>query len=624
MTYCFNPDCPSPKNPETHRFCQACGWRLRLGDRYEAVQPLGTGQHSRTFLGRDRSTLIKPQCLIKRFTPAGNTGLARDTAAERLRKDVVHLAIASQHPQIPNLLSYWERGQHQFLVQAFLVGMHLDQCLQAQRGPFTSAAVLDLLRDVLPILQHLHQHHIIHRDIKPTNLRRPADQSHWWLVDLGVFKPLTATRIATPGTVVGSAEYVAPEQLRGEATFASDLYSLGVVCLHLLTGLRPFDLFDGVYGCWRWRSIVPDVSDQLATVLDHMVQPRLGDRIASVEAVMTALQIPHPEAPDLPPVTPRRAQPWTANWEVHLETEIDQIVALPQADVLLVLTAVGSIEVRSLHRPQMLLDTLVSSNLSPSVLAPHPQQPAFALGTRQGELKIWHLTQGQWHCHTLTALSHGITQLIFTPNGQAIMGADNQGGLHQWQSDGDHKTDWPGGHSTGITALALSHSGTLLASGDTQGQVKLWQVSTMECLRTFSRHAGAITTLGWLANDQALVSVGWDMTIWWRCPATGGILQAVNAQGFSLPIRSLLTDRTRPYLITGSQDGQLQCWPTPPATPGGLAKVHAIATAPSSAAPIMGLTQQAPTIQISTFLCATQAGYLIQRSFPHIPDSSSK
>jgi serine/threonine protein kinase len=304
MPYCLNPDCSRPENADQNRFCQRCGWRLRLGDRYEAVYPVGGGHASRTFVGRDRATLVQPQCLIKRFTLSGQTRLEQAAAAERFRRDMDHLAIASQHPHIPALLAYFEREEQSFVVQQFLVGPHLDQRLQENLGPLDSDEVVAFLRDVLPIVQHLHQHRIIHRDIKPTNFRCPPGQPHWWLVDLGAIKPLTATRLAHPGTLVGSADYAAPEQLRGEATVASDLYSLGVVCLHLLTGLPPFDLSDSVNGVWHWRSIVPDVSPSLAALLDRMVQPALRDRLPDVATAMASLGMTGP-----PPRINRSAHP---------------------------------------------------------------------------------------------------------------------------------------------------------------------------------------------------------------------------------------------------------------------------------------------------------------------------
>jgi serine/threonine protein kinase len=305
MSLCFNPNCPQPHNPEAHRFCQGCGARLRLGDRYEAGQRLGTGENSQTFLGRDRRTLVKPHCLIKRFTPSGATALARSAERDRFRQTVTRLDRVSHHPQLPNLLGYFEQGDDQFLVQDYVVGERLDQRLQAW-GPLDGTAARQLLTQGLHLLHHLHSHQVIHRDIKPANLLIPPQDSRWWLVDLGAAKPLTATQLAPPGTLIGSAEYAAPEQLRGEATYGSDLYSLGVVCLHSLTGLKPFDLFDGVHGCWRWRSLVPDLAPALAEVLDAMVQPTLADRLPSAAV---ALQTLNASVSGPPPTTATAGSP---------------------------------------------------------------------------------------------------------------------------------------------------------------------------------------------------------------------------------------------------------------------------------------------------------------------------
>ncbi|MBE7381874.1 MAG: protein kinase [Leptolyngbya sp. SIO1E4] len=617
MTHCLNPTCQTPKNPATHRFCQSCGWRLRFGDRYEALYPIGTGHHSRTFLGRDRTTLVHPQCLIKRFTPTGATPLAREAAAERFRQDVVHLAMASRHPQIPDLLGYFERKQQQFLVQQFVVGPTLEQRLQDKGGPFSSEEVLALLQDVLPILNHLHRHQIIHRDLKPLNLCHPPGQEHWWLVDLGAAKPLTATSAVHPGTVVGSAEYTAPEQLRGDATFASDIYSLGVVCLHLLTGLRPFELFDGGQGCWRWRSIVPEVDDRLAAAVDGMVQPVVRDRIPSMAALMTRLGASMPAVPAPKPSSKPSQTPWPALWEGTLETEILAMAPLPGADLLLELTPAGTIGLRSLQTPPTLLHTLAPHTHAPSTLTPHPNEPTFALGTRSGSIEIWSLNQGTWQCRPLSALPTCISQLVFTPNGNTLISGDDQGHIHLWDwVNGTLKATWQD-HAKAVTSLAISHNGTTLASGDALGQVKLWHLPTGECLRTLSRHAGAITALCWLAEDQALITAGWDMTLRWCCPATAGILRAVKAQGFFLPVRSLLAHPTHPYVITGSQDGHLQCWDFPATEDIYADQIPAIALAAQTSSAIMGLWLQSPDARATPSLFSvTQTGSLTQRSLP--------
>ncbi|MEM6435536.1 MAG: serine/threonine-protein kinase [Cyanobacteria bacterium P01_D01_bin.115] len=613
MSHCLNPDCAQPKNPSDHRFCQRCGWPLRLGDRYEAVSALKVGQNSRTFVGRDRTTLVQPQCLIKQFTPHGETRLEQDTAAERWRRDAGHLATASQHPQIPDVVAYFERDRHQFLVQQFLTGPHLDQILQEKLGPFDSDEVWTFLRDVLPILHHLHQNRIIHRDIKPTNFRRPLGQPHWWLVDLGAIKPLTATRLAQPGTVVGSADYAAPEQLRGEATVASDLYSLGVVCLHLLTGLNPFDLFDSGQGGWHWRSIVPDVSPSLAAILDSMVQPTLRDRLADVATAMVQVGLATPVME-----SPLIAQPivhkWQAAQTVDLAMPIVAAVSLPQSDHLLLLTTAGTVVGRSLSTLAESFPALSLPSPQATAIAAHPHDGAFIIGTARGQLARWQWQAESWQEQSVGAIAHGITQLMFVAEGQQLLIADDQGHLYRWDGQ-THQivATWPA-HTSKITSLALNHSDTVLASGDDQGQVTLWQWPTMRLLRKLSRQPGAITALTWQADDQTLITAGWDVTVRWRCPQTGRESQVAQAQGFYLPVRSLWSHPIRPDLVTGSQDGHLQYWQgsDEPASP--LANVSAAAIVAAPAIALCPQTRNPPSG--FSLISVTASGQLAQWLLP--------
>ncbi|NEQ40623.1 MAG: protein kinase [Okeania sp. SIO3I5] len=102
------------------------------------------------------------------------------------------------------------------------------------RGVFNESKIRELLIDLLSVLQFVHSHNVIHRDIKPENIIRREADKRLVLVDFGAAKVLPKTQRRTvTGTVIGSAEYCAPEQSMGKAKSGSDLYSLGVVCLHL-------------------------------------------------------------------------------------------------------------------------------------------------------------------------------------------------------------------------------------------------------------------------------------------------------------------------------------------------------------------------------------------------------
>jgi len=612
MIHCLNPDCPAPKNPESHRFCQSCGWRLQLGDRFEAVYSLGQGRNSHTLVGRDRATLVNAQCLIKQFTPNGETVLARANSAERFRQEVERLAIASQHPQIPDLYAYFEQGDAQFLVQQFLVGPHLDQHLQAKMGPWDSDEVAAFLRNVLPVLQHLHHNRLIHRDIKPTNFRQPPGQSDWWLVDFGAIKPVTATQLARPGTLIGSADYASPEQLRGEATYASDLYSLGVVCLHLLTGLQPFDLFDSVNGCWQWRSIVPDVSPRLATLIDGLVQPTRRDRFPDVPTAMASLGMALPSSPAVPALTAPSAHTWQPEQTVDLGTSGDDLVLMPATQQLLVLTADGSLAVRSLSGSAASGPPLQPHPANITAIAAHPQRAVFVTGDRQGQLQHWAPQGDLWQPTVLATVKAAIAALQFSASGDHLWVADERGQIQLW--DGQTRAWRPSrcDHPAKVTCLALSRAGHRLASGDTQGSVKLWESHTLMGLRTLSRQPGGMTAIAWLPGDDLLVTAGWDVTLQWRCPHTGGIFKIASAEGFYLPVRSLLAHPTEPWVVSGSQDGQLQRWASPRPVSSGGREGGAIGPPVALGEPIVAL-RQLP--EPAHFLGLTATGQLARWSW---------
>ncbi len=134
---------------------------------------------------------------------------------------------------------------------------------------------------------------MIHRDIKPENLIRRGSEQKIFLVDFGASKVVENTRLSVTGTVIGSAQYSSPEQSMGKPLYCSNLYSLGVTYLHLLTNIEPFDLFDTGEGDWVWRDYLVNnpVSDELGQVLDKLVQSAYKKRFQSVDEVMSALNL---------------------------------------------------------------------------------------------------------------------------------------------------------------------------------------------------------------------------------------------------------------------------------------------------------------------------------------------
>ncbi|MBD1999073.1 serine/threonine protein kinase [Leptolyngbya sp. FACHB-541] len=290
MSYCLNPACPHPENLGDAKHCQQCDEVLRLHSRYLPLKPIGQGGFGRTFLAIDESRLLKPRCVIKQFLPQQQGTKDLEKAAELFRQEAQRLKELGEHPQIPDLLAYLEQHGCQYLIQEFIDGQNLTQELE-EDGIFNEAKIRQLLNDLLPVVQYIHEHQVIHRDIKPANIIRRATDQKLFLVDLGAAKYATGTALAMTGTVIGSAEYTAPEQSRGKAVFASDLYSLGATCVHLLTGISPFDLYDSSEGRWIWLDYAPRViSELLSRTLNKMLEAPTNRRYQSANEILMDLE----------------------------------------------------------------------------------------------------------------------------------------------------------------------------------------------------------------------------------------------------------------------------------------------------------------------------------------------
>lgn len=356
MSYCINPKCLQPQNYDQEKYCQSCGFSLLLHNRYRPIQPIGQGGFGRTFLARDESRPSHPYCVIKEFDfPEKNASY--NHAVKLFNQEAVRLDCLGEHPQIPRLLAYFEEHQLLLLVQEYIPGKTLLQELEDD-GLFDEPKIWQILRDLLPVLKFIHDRDIIHRDIKPANLIRrslrhplppspidfnnsdttgetrtsaainlssesirdrpqplppppprhplkspnsespPLENGLIVLIDFGIAKLLTATTISRTGTIIGSPEFMAPEQTRGRVFPASDLYSLGATCLYLLTGVSPWNLYDTVQEKWVWRDFLsPErmVSDKLGKVLDKLVNNQILKRYNSAAEVLTDISTSTPQ-----------------------------------------------------------------------------------------------------------------------------------------------------------------------------------------------------------------------------------------------------------------------------------------------------------------------------------------
>ncbi|MEM9771190.1 MAG: serine/threonine-protein kinase [Cyanobacteria bacterium P01_D01_bin.73] len=234
-----------------------------LRGHYRAVRPLGRGGFGKTYLAVDRDRLDTP-CVIKQFSPRVKTRAALKKSIRLFSQEAIRLRDLGEHPQIPSLLAYFEDNGRLYLVQEFIAGPNLLQEFH-RNGPFNEQQILRLLKDMLPVLHFIHDKSVIHRDLKPDNIICRKTDDRYVAIDFGIAKQLDPEGGGKPGTKIGTEGYSPIEQLRGGQAYpASDLYSLGVICIFLLTGVPPDELFNPLTGHWPWREQLAQWNDTLS------------------------------------------------------------------------------------------------------------------------------------------------------------------------------------------------------------------------------------------------------------------------------------------------------------------------------------------------------------------------
>lgn len=267
----FHPDIPLPTG-------------TLLAGRYEIVDMLLEGRCGFLYVTRDRSAKGAMR-LIKTFDPRRGDG--KD---EELFRREARILQSLAHPRIPRGYGLSEHDGMLCAPQDYATGEELAARLKA-RGSLPAAEVRDALAQVLEILVYLHGHKpaVLHRDLKPENLL--VDQEgHLHLVDFGSATDRIQDKQRIPLdnlTTMQTLGYAAPEQVYGlEAYPASDLYALGAMGVHLLTGKHPIYLYDGMSGRLQWQA---PISAALRSWLESLLVIPVADRIQSAQEALDRL-----------------------------------------------------------------------------------------------------------------------------------------------------------------------------------------------------------------------------------------------------------------------------------------------------------------------------------------------
>src|SRR5256712_4314460 len=200
--------------------------------RYKVVRKLGAGGMADVYLAEDQE-LGRPVAI----KILNDRHAQDDQFVERFRREAKNAAGLS-HPNIVNIYDRGEAEGTYYIAMEYLEGRTLKQLLVAH-GPTPVPIALEYTRQVLAALGFAHRHGIVHRDIKPHNVVVGPD-GRLKVTDFGIARSGTS-QMTEAGSIVGTAQYLSPEQARGAPVDPrSDLYSLGIVLYEMLTGQVPF------------------------------------------------------------------------------------------------------------------------------------------------------------------------------------------------------------------------------------------------------------------------------------------------------------------------------------------------------------------------------------------------
>ena len=270
-----------------------------IGGRYQLEKTIGTGGMAKVWLAHDRllDRRVAVKILADRY--ASDPGFV-----ERFRREASAAAGLSH----PNIVTVYDRGETDgsyYIVMEHLPGPDLKEIVR-QRGKLAPRQAVDAALQILAALSAAHRRNVIHRDIKPQNVL-VAEDGHLKVTDFGIARAGDDAGMTEVGSVIGTAQYLSPEQARGEdVTTASDCYSTGIVLYELLTGRVPFDGEKPVAIAMRQinevpvapRVIVPQIPPPLNEIVMKALEKRPGSRYRTAEEFSNALLRVRPSLPE--------------------------------------------------------------------------------------------------------------------------------------------------------------------------------------------------------------------------------------------------------------------------------------------------------------------------------------
>jgi WD40 repeat protein len=531
-------------NNGTHR-------ELLLGP-YVLLDELGQGGMGMVY--KARHCRLERLVALKVISPTAMSG----EAVQRLHREARGIA-RLKHPNIVLLYDAAEIDGKHFLALEYVEGVDLDRLLH-EKGPFPIDLACDFVRQAALGLQHAHERGLVHRDIKPSNLvmtgkvGAPRQQAGIIkILDLGLVRVrptvpavLEGKKLSMEGYVVGTPDYVAPEQaLDSHAVdIRADIYSLGCTLYELLAGQPPFaavnnatqKLLSHIQGPPPLDRLRPDVPAEVLAVVRKMMAKQARDRFQTPGQVADALALAAKLAPpdDQPQPDGQNTRPILAN---PVQPNTPGLYVEPPQELAGHTGAVGCVAVS-------------------------PDGRLALSGGEDQSLCLWDVP-GADMLRRLRGHAAAVRCVAFAPDGRTAVSGGSDCALILWDAATGQQVGRFKGQKVEVSAAAFSPDGKLLLTGGKDHALHLWEVATWRWLRPLGgvvreRHHDAVTGVAFAPDGGRIASVSLDRMLRMWNTQTGREVHRCDGHTDAVSCVAFSPDGI--HVASAGRDGTVRLW----------------------------------------------------------------